>query len=335
MRRRTIQSVISMILLTTILSGCIKLSEIDPPTRDRVNPSESIGTSQPTDPTEPSEPSEPIGTSETEQTTEATLPSDPEEPSETTEDGGGVLPEETTIASTSEEGEADLAAFDATSIGYSYPPAQAVVDTFLKYDVHAYGPSDSKNIYLSFNAGYEYNNGMSRILDTLKFYDIKAVFFVDGAFIRTQNELTRRIAREGHLLGNHTLGHSDLAALAAQGQYAEIEAEIRGFEDLYQTVVGEASAKLYRPPSSKWSERSFEAVKRLGYRSYMFSFTHRDWEVDNQPDPVVTLESLKKQVFPGSLIMLHTVSETNVTVLEDFIKFVYNSGYGFGLLPVN
>ena len=46
-----------------------------------------------------------------------------------------------------------------------------------------------------------------RILDLLKQYNIKAMFFVTGNLVLRRQELIRRIIREGHMIGNHTYSH--------------------------------------------------------------------------------------------------------------------------------
>lgn len=346
MRRPTILATILMIAF--ILSGCREAEIVMPPLGDYV--SHDYGTSIETNPSLEPTPGKtneltptPIATDESTNS----LPSTDLSTDETQEPGASSDSEETTgIQSPSTDEPTpkpmptdtppllDYSEYDASVIGFSYPPSDQVIDTLSKYNAHAYGPRDEKKIYLSFNAGYEYDNGMQKILDILGFYDIKATFFVDGAFIRTQPDLTRRIVNEGHLLGNHTIGHADMPGLAASGQYDEAQRQITAFEDLVFEVTGHTLAKVYRPPSSDWSERSLEIVRRMGYTTYLFSYTHRDWEVDNQPNPDTVLESLKQQVFPGSLIMLHTVSQTNVRILEDYIKYVYNMGYDFGVLPL-
>lgn len=343
-------SCLTITLMTSLLAGCLMREPITPPTPDYLSPgaslSESVASTSDSQPDESIPTDESIATFESGESVTEEIPAEsesltfvpsesetvitdpllsPHTPSESLPD-----PRETPTAA-----EADLGTYNANVIGYSYPPTQDVINTLAGYNAFAYGPQDSRTIYLSFNAGYEHNNGMSRTLDILAYYNIKASIFIDGAFIRTQNELTKRIAGEGHLVGNHTLGHIDLAKLVADGRYDEARLELSAFEQLYREVSGEDLAKIYRPPSSSWSERSFELIRREGYKSYLFSFTHRDWEVNNQPDPGETLEALKKQLFPGSLIMLHTVSETNALILEDFILYAFDAGYDFGLLPLD
>ncbi len=347
MRRHAVMNILLILLTLTVTTSCLAGDPILPPgpeylESDRISAepevSESANDSDLPVPTPiPGSASTNEETKESSKNEETTGSSKVEETSQTSQPLEG-LPSESVPdprITPPESSQGDLNAFSSAVVGFSYPPGQDVIDTMAKYNAYAYGPMDSRTIYLSLNAGYEYNGGMSRILDILKRYDIKATIFIDGGFIWTQNELTRRIASEGHLVGNHTMGHIDLGELAARGRYDEARRELEKFEELYREITGLSPAPIFRPPSSSWSERSLELVRREGYKTYMFSFTHKDWEVDNQPDPEQTLEALKKQVFPGSLIMLHTVGETNVRVLEDFILYVLDAGYDFGLLPVD
>lgn len=336
MNRRRTAVLAWTVLLTILLVGCSGYERVMPPPADylifaaeQTADVDGEGNENPDDGSDPNHDSNPgsgsVGITEPEQTSAVVDPlPDSDLPLES-------VPDPNEPAPTSEN--LDIWNYDASARSFYYPPSQGVIDTLLKYDAFAYGPLDEAKVYLSFNAGYEYNDGMSRILDTLSKYDVKALIFLDGAFIRTQNDLTRRIVEDGHTVGNHTMNHNDLTGLAADGEYWQIEAQIKEFEELYRSVVGEELTKVYRPPSSVWSERVLEVVRRLEYRTYLFSFTHRDWEVNNQPDVGQTLEQLKQQVFPGSLIMLHTVSETNVQLMDDFIQYVLSQGYSFGTLP--
>ena len=65
------------------------------------------------------------------------------------------------------------------------------------------GEPDKKNIWLTFDEGYE-NGCTSRILDILKEKDAKAVFFVTYDYAKDNPELIKRMIAEGHTVGNHT-----------------------------------------------------------------------------------------------------------------------------------
>src|ERR1035437_3041854 len=69
-----------------------------------------------------------------------------------------------------------------------------------------------------------------RLLDHLKELGIKATFFVVGRNIATTSGLAiiKRMAKDGHQIGNHSYSHVNLTALNA----AQIEQEIKRTEEL-------------------------------------------------------------------------------------------------------
>ena len=57
------------------------------------------------------------------------------------------------------------------------PVGNASIEELQQYDAYYAQDTDEKNIYLTFDCGYE-NGYTAKILDALKKYDAKAVFFV-------------------------------------------------------------------------------------------------------------------------------------------------------------
>lgn len=71
-----------------------------------------------------------------------------------------------------------------------------------KYEGICMGNIDKKNIYLTFDEGYEAGY-TEKILDTLKENNVKATFFITAHYLNTQEELVKRMISEGHIVGNH------------------------------------------------------------------------------------------------------------------------------------
>ena len=65
------------------------------------------------------------------------------------------------------------------------------------------GESLEKNIYLTFDCGYEAGY-TEKILDVLKENDVKATFFITSHYLNTASEIVERMINEGHIVGNHT-----------------------------------------------------------------------------------------------------------------------------------
>ena len=52
-----------------------------------------------------------------------------------------------------------------------------------------------------------------KLLDGLKERNVKATFFLIGQNIEGNEEIIKRMSKEGHLIGNHTYHHVNLATL--------------------------------------------------------------------------------------------------------------------------
>ena len=59
------------------------------------------------------------------------------------------------------------------------------------------GNSSDKNIYLTFDEGYEAGY-TQQILDILKNNNVKATFFITAHYLNTQPELVKKMIDEGH-----------------------------------------------------------------------------------------------------------------------------------------
>ena len=100
----------------------------------------------------------------------------------------------------------------------------------------------------------------ARILDILKEQQVPAAFFLVGDYLERNADLVRRIAQEGHTVGNHTMNHPDMTKLDG----AAFAGELQGMEQLYQDVTGRTLPKFYRPPQGLYSEENLENARKLG-----------------------------------------------------------------------
>ncbi|MEG0895192.1 MAG: polysaccharide deacetylase family protein, partial [Oscillospiraceae bacterium] len=103
-----------------------------------------------------------------------------------------------------------------------------------------------KKMYLTFDEGYE-NGYTTPILDALLERNIKAVFFVTGHYAKKNPELIQRMIDEGHIIGNHGMGHKIVPNLTNEEAFKEIS-------DLhnYMAETYNYNMTLFRPPEGKW-----------------------------------------------------------------------------------
>ena len=184
-----------------------------------------------------------------------------------------------------------------------------------------------KVLYLTFDAGYE-NGYTEQILDVLKKQEVPAAFFLVGDYLERNADLVRRMVKEGHIVGNHTLRHPDMQKL----DDAAFEAELRGVEELYTDITGQTLPQYYRPPQGLYSEENLKKAREMGYRTVFWSLAYADWDNNDQPDPDAAVEKLTRRTHDGAVILLHATSKTNAQILDRLLSRWKDKGYRFAPL---
>ena len=132
------------------------------------------------------------------------------------------------------------------------PAGNATTEHLAQYNACYLGDTGKKVIYLTFDCGYE-NGYTEPILDALKKHNAPAAFFIVGTMLDTAPDIVRRMAEEGHIVGNHTHHHPDMSAIS---DAAAFQKELDGLQALYRETVGEEMPLFYRPPQGKFSEEN-------------------------------------------------------------------------------
>ena len=195
-----------------------------------------------------------------------------------------------------------------------------------QYDAVYLGDPAQKVIYLTFDAGYE-NGCTEKILDVLKAHEVKAAFFLVGNYIQQNADLVRRMVREGHIVGNHTMHHPDMSKIADKAAFAK---ELSDLEALYKEVTGEQMPKYYRPPQGCYSEENLRMAKELGYKTVFWSLAYVDWNNDSQPTAKQAFDKLLPRIHNGAVVLLHSTSTTNAQILDELLTKWKDMGYSFG-----
>lgn len=193
-----------------------------------------------------------------------------------------------------------------------------------KYGAYYADHSGDKNIYLTFDNGYE-QGYTDNILDVLKKEEVPATFFVTGHYVKSAPELVKRMAAEGHMIGNHSYHHPDLTILTKDAMQKELET----LEQAVAEVSEQKEMKYLRPPKGTFNEQSLGWSNELGYIHIFWSLAFADWNINKQKGGDYAYEQIMKQVHPGAIVLLHTVSSDNAAALSKVIKELKNQGYQF------
>ena len=208
------------------------------------------------------------------------------------------------------------------------PLGSAGQDQLKQYDAAYLGNGEEKVLYLTFDAGYE-NGFTGAILDSLKKHEAKAAFFLVGGYIQKNADLVRRMVREGHTVGNHTMHHKNMSQIA---EPAVFRSELEDVEVLFREVTGQELPKFYRPPQGVYSEENLKMAKELGYKTVFWSLAYVDWNNDNQPTREEAFAKLLPRTHSGAVVLLHATSRTNAEILDELLTKWEEQGYRFGTM---
>ena len=111
-----------------------------------------------------------------------------------------------------------------------------------------------------------------RLLDTLAAHDARATFFMVGRYAQSEPALVRRIAQAGHLIGNHSWSHPNLA-LSTPGR---VRAELARTSDALAQIIGKPVLH-FRPPFGARRPYVLRVARELGMTPVLWNAMTSDW----------------------------------------------------------
>lgn len=180
----------------------------------------------------------------------------------------------------------------------------------------------NKYVALTFDDGPD-TKYTTAILDILKEKGVKATFFVVGQQVSKYPEVLRRIADEGHAVGNHTENHKDLKKLGKAG----ILEQIGKTDQAVKEVLGEAPA-LFRAPYGSLSDTLTQVLRDQGRH-------HTGWTVDTEDWAGTSVADMRQMIIhdtkPNGIILMHSFGgkhiKNTVAMLPAVIDDLQELGY--------
>jgi peptidoglycan-N-acetylglucosamine deacetylase len=111
------------------------------------------------------------------------------------------------------------------------------------------------------------------LLDVLAAAGVRATFFLLGSNIERRPDVARRIAREGHVLGNHTFSHARPVAIDA----AALVEEITRTDALIAELGGARVPPLRLPYGLVGADPRLAVIARLGREHIGWTADFQDW----------------------------------------------------------
>lgn len=166
-----------------------------------------------------------------------------------------------------------------------------------------------------------------QILDILADEHVPATFFLIGSSMVKSPEIVRRITREGHMVGNHTMSHLKF----------DTQTDRRNREELIGTeriirAISNYETKLFRIPEGDPDRNALALLQsqQFGYLHINMDVDTLDWDYAPGEDiPVPRLDG------KGHVVLLHDGGgdrSATVAMLRRFIRSAKDQGYSFATL---
>ncbi|MFF3334585.1 polysaccharide deacetylase family protein [Streptomyces sp. NPDC002888] len=160
------------------------------------------------------------------------------------------------------------------------------------------------------------------ILDTLREYDVRAMFFVCGEMAVGNKDLLARMADEGHVVGNHTWSHPLLTRLTRRRIRSEMESTCDVIEDAY----GERP-QWFRAPYGAWNRAAFQLGAELGMEPLAWTVDSLDWTT---PGTRTIVDRVEDGAAPGVVVLSHDAGgdrSQSVRALRSYLPQLLDGGY--------
>lgn len=185
-------------------------------------------------------------------------------------------------------------------------------------------------VALTFDAEHPDRPGASdgtvdRILATLRTTEAPATFFVQGRWAEAHPSTTRRIADDGHLLGNHSHYHARMTLLSDRGVRTDVEQADAAVTE----AAGRPTRPWFRCPFGDGYDdpRVLDLLRELGYRNVHWHVVLEDWE------PWRTAEDIARDAIDsaerhgdGAVVLLHTWPDRTADAIPTIVDGLRSGG---------
>ena len=183
---------------------------------------------------------------------------------------------------------------------------------------------DNKVVSLTFDAAWG-NEDTQLLIDTLAKYNVKATFFVVGAWAEKFSGSVSALHDAGHEVMNHSNNHEHFTKLSANEIISNITAANKKISD----VTG-VSPTLFRAPYGEYDDNVITTLRSMGMYTIQWDVDSLDWK-DLSADDITKRVTTK--VKPGSIVLFHNAALHTPAALPAIIEHLLQNGYS--IVPVS
>jgi peptidoglycan/xylan/chitin deacetylase (PgdA/CDA1 family) len=178
----------------------------------------------------------------------------------------------------------------------------------------ARGAGTRREVALTFDAGADYRPAQ-KILEALAAGGIRSTFFLTGEWVRKNPRTARRIAAEGHEIGNHSWDHPAFTGLTPE----EMREQLARTDEVIEEVTGRTTRPYFRPPLGARDSRVLKLLGDEGFLSVYWTLDSRD-SVDRGITPEQVRTRVLEQSAPGSIVLMHCGSQPSADALPEILR---------------
>ncbi|KEK25734.1 polysaccharide deacetylase family protein [Bacillus gaemokensis] len=182
------------------------------------------------------------------------------------------------------------------------------------------GHPHKKMVGLTINVAWG-NEYLPRILETLKKYDVKATFFLEGRWVKENVRFAKMIVDAKQEVGNHSYTHPDMKTLSR----SEIQEQLQKTNQIIEATTNQ-KVRWFAPPSGSFRDEVVEVADGFGMGTIMWTVDTIDWK---RPEPEVLLQRVMRKIHPGAIVLMHPTSST-AKALDTMIAQLKQEGYKVG-----
>ncbi len=181
-----------------------------------------------------------------------------------------------------------------------------------------------KIAYLTFDDGP--NAITPQILDVLKEKNVKATFFMLGSSILEHGDTTKRISKEGHGMGVHSMTHQFKSVYASPESFLK---EMTAANDALYAETGKKTTVLRAPYGSKpyMKQETRDLTAHLGYRIWDWNVDSRDSIKKNTTPDEVYNEVVNQTADKNKAVILFHDKEHTLKALPRIIDYLTSNGF--------
>ena len=180
--------------------------------------------------------------------------------------------------------------------------------------------TSEKRIAISFDVSWG-DDRTDDILKILDKYNVKATFFIVGAWIDQYPEKLKMMYEKGHEIGNHSNRHPIMTTISKE----KIIKEIAATDSKIMAVTGKGTT-LFRCPSGEYNNLVIETVEATNHYCIQWDVDSIDWK---EQGAEIEYNRIVKKTKPGSILLFHNDAKYTPENLPRILENLKEQGYEF------